>query len=149
MVINIFIIIVTVFLMECFAWFSHKYIMHGFMWVWHKSHHSNRKGTLEINDLFGIIFGLISALLIVFGSINNKWYYCFWIGLGIFIYGVLYFVFHDVIVHQRLKFSFSIKNKYLRRIVKAHHIHHKISTKDGGEAFGFLFAKKKYSSKKN
>ena len=43
-------------LMECVAWFTHKYIMHGFMWVWHESHHKPRKGAWELNDLFGFMF---------------------------------------------------------------------------------------------
>ena len=25
--------------MEFMAWFTHKYIMHGFLWVLHKDHH--------------------------------------------------------------------------------------------------------------
>jgi beta-carotene 3-hydroxylase len=25
--------------MEFMAWFTHKYIMHGFLWVLHKNHH--------------------------------------------------------------------------------------------------------------
>ncbi len=148
MIQNTLIIIATVLFMECFAWFSHKYVMHGFMWVWHQSHHSKKKGLFEINDLFGIIFGMVSVFLIVFGSLNLDWKNYFWIGIGILVYGILYFIFHDVIVHQRLKFSYSIKNKYLKRIIKAHHIHHKISSKEGGEAFGFLYASRKYSSKK-
>ena len=29
----------TFFFMEFMAWFSHKYIMHGFLWVLHADHH--------------------------------------------------------------------------------------------------------------
>ena len=149
MIFNLGLIVLTVIFMEFFAWFSHKFIMHGIMWNWHQSHHSKVKTVLEKNDLFGIIFGLFSSLFIVLGSIYERVNILFWIGIGISVYGILYFIFHDIIVHQRIKLSFSAKNKYLKRIIKAHHIHHKTHTKDGAEAFGFLYADKKYSSKKD
>ena len=37
-----FYIVLTVFvfcLMEAVTWFTHKYIMHGFMWYFHDDHH--------------------------------------------------------------------------------------------------------------
>ena len=40
--------------MEFVAWFSHKYIMHGFGWAWHRDHHEPHDNKLEKNDLFGI-----------------------------------------------------------------------------------------------
>ena len=141
--------LLTVPAMECFAWFSHKYIMHGILWNLHKSHHSKSKRLLERNDLFGVLFGIISCLFIVFGNTFHEFYFLFWIGIGILIYGFIYFVFHDIIVHQRVKYSFSTKSRYLKRIIKAHLVHHKTYTKAGAEAFGFLFAHEKYSSKKN
>lgn len=143
-----FTVISTVVLMECFAWFSHKYIMHGFMWSWHQSHHSKQPQVLEKNDLFGLIFALFSAGFIIWGSLNyTNIPTLFWIGIGIMVYGFLYFIFHDVIVHKRINNNFKAKNQYLKRIIKAHHIHHKYFTKEGSEAFGFLFATKKYNSK--
>jgi beta-carotene 3-hydroxylase len=144
-------ILITVFsmvFMEAFAWFSHKYIMHGFMWRWHQSHHSNEKRIFEKNDLFGIIFGVFSFIFILIGSTNSSLNYLFWIGLGILFYGIFYFIFHDIIVHQRIKLPIKIKNSYLKRIVKAHHIHHKTHSQEGAEAFGFLYANKKYASKR-
>jgi len=42
--------------MEAFAWFTHKYVMHGFLWVWHESHHRPRTGMFELNDLFAVVF---------------------------------------------------------------------------------------------
>jgi beta-carotene 3-hydroxylase len=145
---KILIIIATIIFMEGFAWFSHKYIMHGFMWFWHQSHHSKQKTVLEKNDLFSVIFAIFSVSFIVLGSEVYQFGVIFWIGIGILIYGILYFIFHDVIVHQRVKLNFSAKNTYLKRIIKAHHIHHKTFTKEGAEAFGFLYAIRKYASKK-
>jgi len=31
-------------LMEGFAWWSHRYVMHGWGWDWHRSHHEPRNG---------------------------------------------------------------------------------------------------------
>ena len=40
------IVFVSTFLfMEFMAWFSHKYIMHGFLWSLHKDHHNQNLKT--------------------------------------------------------------------------------------------------------
>ena len=40
--------------MECMAWFSHKYIMHGFLWKLHKDHHQKTNHWWELKDIFVI-----------------------------------------------------------------------------------------------
>jgi beta-carotene 3-hydroxylase len=47
-------------------------------------------------------------------------------------------------VHRRVKIKFKAKNAYLKRLIKAHYVHHEVHTKDGAEAFGFLYAPKKF-----
>ena len=141
---KLLLIIGTFIFMEGFAWFSHKYIMHGLMWSWHKSHHTHNKGWFEVNDLFGIIFGVVAAACIVVGLNIQDWSLLFYVGIGITLYGVGYFIFHDIIVHRRVRIKFSTQNKYLNRIIKAHYVHHKVHERDGAEAFGFLYAPKKY-----
>ena len=42
--------------MEAVAYYTHKYVMHGFLWSLHKSHHSPREGIFELNDLFAFYF---------------------------------------------------------------------------------------------
>jgi beta-carotene 3-hydroxylase len=64
--------------------------------------------------------------------------------LGIFAYGLFYLIFHDIIVHQRIRWRPAKRSKYLQRMIHAHHIHHAKHTKDGCEAFGFLYAPKKF-----
>ena len=141
---KLLLIIGTFIFMEGFAWFSHKYIMHRLMWSWHKSHHTHNKGWFEVNDLFGIIFGIVAAACIVVGLNIEAWSLLFYVGIGITLYGVGYFIFHDIIVHRRVRIKFSTQNKYLNRIIKAHYVHHKVHERDGAEAFGFLYAPKKY-----
>lgn len=144
-IINLLIVIATFFFMEGVAWFTHKYIMHGFLWSWHRSHHRVHKHPLERNDLFAVVFSIPSFLTIYLGaSFYETYWWIFYIGLGILGYGLFYFIFHDIIVHRRIKIPFKAKSKYLKRIMRAHYVHHEKHSKEGGEAFGFLYAPKKY-----
>jgi len=134
-------------LWEGVAWFTHKYIMHGFLWAWHKDHHEPGYKRFEKNDLFGVVFAGLSVLLIVLGA--ESWDWRFWSGLGIAAYGAAYFFVHDIFVHQRLKWFTRTNNRYLMALRKAHKIHHKKLGKEDGEAFGFLFVHRKYWPKKH
>lgn len=142
---QILILLLFFFLMEFVAWFSHKYVMHGFMWVWHESHHKPRKGKFELNDLFGFMFALPSAWLIVLGAADYDWR--FFAGLGIALYGLAYFLVHDVFVHQRIKWLRGARFRYFKAMRQTHHLHHAVHTKEGAEAFGFLFVPKRYLTK--
>ena len=144
MLLNIFIAIATFFFMESVAWFAHKYIMHGFLWSWHRSHHTHHNHVLEMNDLFAVVFAVVSVSSFAAGRWLEGFEFMTFIGLGILGYGIFYFTFHDIIVHRRVKIKFKAQNEYLKRLIKAHYIHHKVHSKEGAEAFGFLYAPKKY-----
>ena len=133
---------------EFVAWFSHKYIMHGFLWIWHRSHHTVHHEAVEKNDLFALVFSIPSIGLFYYFSIVDYNPYMLAVATGIFLYGVFYLVFHDIIVHQRIRWRVSNKSRYLRRMINAHYVHHSKHTKDGCEAFGFLYAPKKYETSK-
>jgi len=124
--------------MELVAYYTHKYAMHGFLWSLHKSHHVPRRGRFEKNDLFAVIFGAPSILLIYLGV--NVYPPLLWVGLGMTAYGVVYFVFHDVLVHRRIPHRYIPKSGYLRRVVQAHHMHHATRQRDGAVSFGFVYA---------
>ena len=133
-------IVIGAFLfMEFMAWFTHKYIMHGFLWVLHKDHHIRDGRKFEWNDMFALIFSVPSIVLIYFGYETLD--YRFWLGVGILAYGIAYFMFHDVYVHQRVKMLSNISNRYLRATVKAHLDHHKPHAHYN---YGFLVAPLKY-----
>lgn len=138
------IILSTFFFMEFVAWFTHKYIMHGFMWSWHKSHHKVHQHPLEKNDLFALVFSIPSILLIVLGYELPDYEFLRYLGFGVMAYGIFYFIFHDIIVHRRIKIPFKTNSRYMQRIMRAHYIHHSFHEKDEAEAFGFLYAPKKY-----
>jgi len=141
------IVIGTFLLWEFVAWSTHKYVMHGFLWVWHKSHHTVHDHALERNDWFAVVFSLPSIGLFYYGTVVIYSPYLIACGLGIFCYGLFYFIFHDIIVHQRIKWRPSKRSAYLQRMINAHYVHHSKHSKEGCEAFGFLYAPKKYAVK--
>jgi len=123
--------------MEIMAWFTHKYVMHGFLWILHKDHHQAEKGWFERNDTFFVFYATISILL--FMSWNEGYFdYGLTMGIGILVYGLTYFAVHDVFIHQRLSWFKKTNNPYLRAIRKAHKVHHKHLGKEEGECFGML-----------
>ena len=149
MLVNILIVLGTFIFMEGVAWFTHKYIMHGILWTWHKSHHKKHDHFLELNDLFAVVFSIPSILLIYLGYTYEAYSILKYFGIGIFLYGVAYVIFHDIIVHRRIKIKFKATSTYMKRIMNAHYVHHKVHTKYGGKAFGFLFAPKEYDINKD
>lgn len=140
------IIIATFFFMEFVAWFTHKFIMHGFLWYLHEDHHQKRPGFFEKNDAFFLIFAIPSFLCILFGAMD-KIYWMLSIGLGILLYGIAYFFVHDVIIHQRFKWFTRSDNIYVKAIRWAHKMHHKHLKKENGESFGMLIVNRKYWNK--
>jgi beta-carotene 3-hydroxylase len=128
----------SVIFMEWFAAWSHEHIMHGWGWAWHKSHHEPHDDALEKNDLFAVVFAGISIALFAAGSF--LWSPLTWIALGITLYGVLYFFFHDGLVHQRWPFKYVPRKGYLKRVYQAHRLHHAVHGKEGCVSFGFIYA---------
>jgi beta-carotene 3-hydroxylase len=142
--ISFLIFLATYLIMECVTWCTHKFVMHGFLWYLHADHHQPKYAHIfERNDLFFVIFAVPSILLIVYGS-SDGLDFRFFIGLGIFAYGLSYFIVHDIIIHQRFKLFKNTKNKYLVALRKGHKVHHKHLGKEDGECFGMLFVPFKY-----
>ena len=130
--------------MEAVAWLSHKYIMHGILWKLHKDHHKKEsEGFIEHNDFFFLIFALPGIASLFFG-VRNNYNFLFWIGVGITLYGLCYFLVHDIFIHQRFKIFRNSNNVYFKAIRRAHKMHHKHLSKDEGECFGMLWVPFKY-----
>jgi beta-carotene 3-hydroxylase len=126
--------------MEGVAYLTHRYLMHGPLWILHRSHHQPRKGWFEANDLFGVFFAIPSIALIYLGTHGTPW--ALPLGVGMTAYGACYFGFHDVIVHRRVRIPWHPTGRYMQHIIRAHLIHHRTMTKDGAVSFGFLYAPK-------
>jgi len=137
------IVLATMLAMEWIAWASHKYIMHGFGWGWHRDHHEPHDRLLEKNDLFGLVGAAVSIAMFALGSTwvmgERAWWPGTWIGLGVLGYGIIYTLIHDGLVHQRY-FAWVPRNGYAKRLVQAHRLHHATIGKEGGVSFGFVFA---------
>ena len=134
----VLLVIGTVVLMEGIAWWTHKYIMHGWGWGWHKTHHEPHEGGLEVNDLYSVIFALCSIPLFIVGVFS--WRPILWVAIGVVIYGILYFIAHDGLVHQRWPFRYVPRKGYLKRLYQAHRLHHAVEGRKGAVSFGFIYA---------
>lgn len=141
---NIGIVMLAFLSMEFVAWFTHKYVMHGLLWILHKDHHKKvSKGFFEHNDFFFLIFAIPGIAGLFFGM-QAGYNYLFWIGLGITLYGFCYFFVHDIFIHQRFKVLRKTDNAYFKAIRRAHKVHHKHLDKHDGECFGMLWVPRKY-----
>lgn len=137
----------TFLIMEFMAWFTHKYIMHGFLWVLHKDHHKKEHDSwFERNDAFFLFYAAVSIFNLYQWSYNDFWY-GLPIGLGIFSYGLTYFIVHDIFIHQRFKMFRNANNWYAKGVRRAHKIHHKHLGKSHSENFGMLIVPFKYFKK--
>ncbi|MEL6673292.1 MAG: beta-carotene hydroxylase [Bacteroidota bacterium] len=143
---QILVLLGTAIAMEAWAWFMHKYLLHGPLWFLHKSHHRVNPGWFEWNDLVSVLYGVAATACIVHGIENQA--LSLGIGLGISLYGIIYFLFHDVIIHRRVKLKYHFRHPYVNRLIRAHKIHHKHLGRTQSEAFGFLYAPKKYEVKR-
>lgn len=130
------VVFVATFLgMEFTAWFTHKYVMHGFLWVLHKDHHhKDHKSWWERNDLFFVFYAVVSMYFFMVAEFQ----FAVAIGAGIAGYGLAYFLVHDIFIHQRFKLFRKANHWYAKGIRRAHKIHHKHLGKDEGECFGML-----------
>jgi len=114
---NTLIVLLTVAAMELVAALAHKYIMHGWGWGWHESHHEPRTSWFEVNDLYAVVFAVLAIVLIALGT-WGVWPLQ-WIGAGMTLYGALYF---------------------MERLYLAHRLHHAVRGKEDCVSFGFLYA---------
>lgn len=144
------IVLFTTVAMEYVAWLAHKYLMHGWLWSWHEDHHKphTKDGFFEKNDLFFIVFAIPSASCYFLGSFVSSLYFLLFVGIGISIYGLIYFLIHDVYIHQRFKWFRQLDSKYSRAILRAHGDHHVNQEKEAGKSFGLLLVHPKYFKKR-
>ena len=132
------VILFTFCLMEGGAWAMHKYVLHGPLWHLHRSHHEPNHGPFERNDFVILLYAALSAAACVAGG----WW--LGVGLGIALYGTVYFFVHDVLIHRRLRWFGKPFGEYLRAVDIAHKTHHATKGRDGARAFGMLWVAARY-----
>ena len=131
------IVLVTTALMEAVAYGAHRWVMHGVGWSWHRDHHEPHNGWFERNDRYALVFALLAIGLLAsdLGRTGR-----FWVGAGMTLYGLLYALMHDGLVHHRFPTGWIGRPAYLARVIQAHHLHHAVHARTGCVSFGFLYA---------
>jgi beta-carotene 3-hydroxylase len=131
---NLVLIVVLCFIgMEFVSYLLHRFVYHGLLWVFHKSHHEPRRGIFERNDVFPVVLAGITITLMILGLANPGKGELVAASIGITAYGAVYFFVHDLYVHRRAR-RLSLRIPFLLNIKRAHAIHHRY----GGEPYGLL-----------
>lgn len=151
-----FVLLISAYLfMEFVAWFTHKYIMHGFLWSWHRDHHrkdlqkklpeKTEDNRFEKNDLFFLVYASPAIVGMILGFSFAKPYLVY-ISAGITLYGFTYFALHDIAIHNRINIPFlrNLNNKYFKAMINAHAGHHKPKNSSDFHSYGLLFFPKRY-----
>lgn len=134
--------------MEIISYLVHRFLFHGLLWDIHKSHHEAHHGPFEANDLFSLFFASVSIGLMYMGYLDPLNSIFFALGTGIAVYGILYFIIHDLFAHKRF-LPFKSDSKIMRLIRRAHQRHHQSIDKGGQEPYGlFLFPYDEYPEHK-
>ena len=119
--------------MEFFSYLVHRFIYHGALWFIHRSHHTPRTGLFEANDLFPLVLSAASIYLMLYGLAQPDGADIVAASIGISAYGLIYLTIHDLYVHRRMR-SLTFAIPYLKKVKKAHMVHHTF----GAEPFGLL-----------
>lgn len=138
MLFNLAILFGTLVAMEGVGTLAHKYVMHGWGWWLHRSHHEPHLGMLETNDLYLVALALIASGLVALGKAGYAPLQ--WVGAGVAGYGVLYVLAHDGFFHRHWPQAPKPVNRYLRRLYRAHRLHHALPGRKGSVSFGFFYA---------
>jgi beta-carotene 3-hydroxylase len=137
---HLLVFLVGVVAMEAMTWAMHRWVMHGPLWCWHRSHHEpGRSSHVWHNDLFALAYVVLAMALFWLG-LDVQWRALWWLALGVIAYGLLYVLVHEGLLHQRIPFPLKARRGYLLRLVDAHLQHHRTRKRDGAVAFGFLWA---------
>jgi beta-carotene 3-hydroxylase len=159
--VNVLLALLAFAFMEFIAWSNHKYVMHGFLWKWHKDHHINDHKKLqpesfyqpgvEKNDYFFLVYA-VPAIILLFIGILWQLASLISIGIGISLYGFTYFLIHDVLIHQRLNIPFIQKlkkNSYIDAVARAHMAHHRGKNIRDFDNYGLLIFQFRFFKNQN
>lgn len=130
--------------MEGWAAWMHGVLWHGILWPAHRSHHPEAqtegiKGRKrwEFNDIFGLCHAAVAAPMMMWGltpPFDVAQQVALGASVGMTLFGLCYVIIHDGLVHGRLPVGKLRRIAYLRRVVAAHRVHHKL----GGAPYGLF-----------
>jgi beta-carotene 3-hydroxylase len=119
--------------MEPLTTLAHRLVFHGFAMGWHRSHHLPPRRRLEANDLFPVVFSVVTVAVLSVGVYVGAGSVLVPIGIGVTAYGAAYLVVHDLVIHRRVP-RLAVPDRVGRRLRQAHNVHHLF----GQAPYGFL-----------
>lgn len=136
---NLFLVALGFLGMEAVTYLVHRFVMHGALRKLHRSHHRNAaaafaKKTPEPNDVFPLAFSVvvIAGISIGFNMSGAAWLLPVLVGVS--VYGVVYTVIHDGIIHGRIRWMKRVRSDWTTSLDEAHREHHRTN----GEPYGML-----------
>ncbi len=106
---------------------THRWVMHGFGWILHRSHHRTLTTRFEGNDAFPVLFASIVCVALFVGFNVDGWGVAIPVGVGVTAYGAAYALVHDVYIHQRCRLFGDRRTDVLERLAAAHRLHHRFN----------------------
>jgi beta-carotene 3-hydroxylase len=125
--------IAALILMEPVTTLAHRLVFHGFAMGWHRSHHLPPRHSLEANDLFPVVFSIVTIVVLSVGVWVGAGSVLVPVGIGVTAYGAAYLVVHDLVIHRRVPWL-PVPDRVGRRLRQAHNVHHLF----GQAPYGFL-----------
>jgi beta-carotene 3-hydroxylase len=125
--------VAALIVMEPATTLAHRVVFHGFAMGWHRSHHLPPCSALEANDLFPVVFSVVTIAVLSVGVWVGAGSVLVPVGIGVTAYGASYLVVHDLVIHRRLAWL-PVPNRVGRRLRTAHNVHHLF----GQAPYGFL-----------
>jgi beta-carotene 3-hydroxylase len=124
--------LVVLVLMEPYSAWVHRVLWHGPLWAIHRTHHRDRidggrPQRVVKNDLLSISHGPVAAALFAMGVFGSGTIAAIALGaaVGMTVYGLLYVVLHDGLVHGRLPIGPLGRLPPLAAMKAAHAEHHR------------------------
>ncbi len=109
----------------------HRWFGHGPGWALHRSHHEDELVGFEANDVIPVVSALLTMLAFWVGVTVPGAGLAVPLALGATIYGMAYFVLHDLYIHRRLPLL-PERVEWLEPIRQAHLDHHRTGTDNWG-----------------
>ena len=119
--------------MEAVSYLTHRFVMHGFGFGVHRSHHQASDGRFELNDLYPLMFSSVAISAFAAGTFLPDLRPLVHAGIGITLYGAAYLFVHEIYIHRRLGLV-TRPRAVLEWMKRSHRIHHLY----GGEPYGML-----------
>ncbi|MCE2709236.1 MAG: sterol desaturase family protein [Ilumatobacteraceae bacterium] len=126
--------------MEAVTYVVHRFVMHGSLERLHRSHHRNAAAAFarkspEPNDVFPLAFSVVVVGGLALGFNVSGFAWLLPLLVGVTLYGLVYTVIHDGIIHGRIKWMKRVHSSWAISLGSAHREHHR----SNGEPYGMLF----------